>query len=621
MRRNHFYLLACLSGRRRAVLCLAAILVVVPLVGCASELEKRFQTHIDYLASDALTGRGVGTPGIELSADYIGKQFESLGLAPAGDKGTYFATFPLTLERKLTDKSRLAFSGDTRPRELHVDFVPFAFSSNDEFDGGIVFCGYGAVAPDKKWDDFHDLDLEGNVAMILRGEPDSWADENGYPSQRAMLQNKVYNAKDRGAVAVLFVNRRDKDHEEDTLTPFQARSTNAYGVPAFHITRAMADEMLTAGGLNTIDQLQQRLDAGHFASGWLAHQTVSGTAGFKKITTRTRNVQAMWKGAGPHADEVVVLGAHYDHLGIRKPMMRRFKAGKVVDSDEKPQIHNGADDNASGVSGLIEIARMFSEAPPPDRSILFIAFTGEESGLLGSAHYAENPTVALDKTATMLNMDMIGRMPSQARTVEVFGSESGEGLPDLLRRESQRVGVNVLPTGDNGGRSDHASFIRKQVPAMHFFTGQHSDYHKPTDDSYKINAKGGAKVATLVYRVANDIANLDQQPVFHEVKSAAPKGKSDGPLPSYRVVMGLAPGYGDDGKTGMKVEAVSSEGPAEVAGMKPGDRIIRIGGKTVANVYDYMASTRNNKAGDTVEVVVIRGDKEITLQVKLAPAR
>lgn len=600
---------------------LLAVLVVGSISGCASLLAERFQAHIDFLASDALTGRGVGTPGIEAGAEYIASQFESLGLEPAGDEGTYFATFSLTLERRLTDASRLAFSGDGEPRRLHADFVPFAFSSNDEFTGGITFCGYGIVNPEKEWDDYNGIDLEGHVALMIRGEPESWADDQGFPTKHAMLQNKVYNAKDRGAVGVFFVNAAAPEGEPDTLTPFEGHGANAYGIPAFHVTRTMGDDMLTSSGMEPLSTLQRRLDAGSFASGWLAHKTVSGHAGFERVSAPTRNVQAMLAGAGPHADEVVVVGAHYDHLGIAKPMMRRFKGGKVVANSQEPEIHNGADDNASGVSGLIEIARMFTEGPRPDRSILFLAFTAEESGLHGSMNYVENPTVALDKTVVMLNMDMIGRMPPGARRVEVFGVGSGEGLSELLQREGRRAGLKIHPTGDDGGRSDHAPFIRKQVPALHFFTGQHSDYHKPTDDSHLINAKGGAKVATLVYRVAREIADRPERPAFREVKSRTPKGKTDGPLPSYRVVMGLAPGYGDDGIPGMKVEAVSPEGPADEAGMKPGDRIIRISHKKVDNVYDYMAGTRNNKPGDTVEVVVTREGKELTLSVKLAPAR
>jgi len=601
------------------------VLIILPAVlwaaGCANVLERRFQAHIGFLASDALEGRGVGTPGIEAAAKYIAEQFGDLGLSPAGDDGTYFSTFSMTLRRELTDACRLAFSGDKEPRRVHEDFVPFSFSSDDAFDAGIVFCGFGISAPEKAYDGFDGVDLDGKVALMLRGEPTSWAGEDGVTTQHAMLRNKVYNAKDRGAVAVLFVNREPKDAEPDELPPFRGDGADAYGLPAFQITRAMADQMLTAAGMSTLDRLERQIDSGKTASGWLAHQTIRGQAGFKKVSAATRNVQAMLKGSGAHADEVVVIGAHYDHLGIREPIMRRFKDGKLVSERQPPRIHNGADDNASGVSGLLEVARLFVEGERPDRSILFVAFTAEESGLHGSQHYIESPPVPLDDTVTMLNMDMIGRMPSGSSTVSVFGATTGEGLADMVQAEGRWLWLKVLLTGDYGGRSDHAPFVRKKIPGMHFFTGQHRDYHQPSDDADRINAQGGAKVTTLVYRVADRIANLDRRPAFREVKAQGPKEQNDGPAPSYRVVMGLAPGYGDDGIDGMKVEAVTQEGPAEVAGMKAGDRIIEIGGKKVDNVYDYMAATRTNKPGDVVEVVVSRDGKEIKLQVTLASAR
>lgn len=597
-----------------------AMLLWVGATARATPLERRFQEHINYLASDDLGGRGMGSPGIELAAEYIANKFAELGLQPAGDDGSYFSTFPLTLKRELTDSCRLSFSDDHAPRKVNVDFVPFSFSSNDAFKGGVVFCGYGITAPEKKYDDLDGVDLEGNVALFLRGEPPSWANANGYPTRFASLRDKIYNAKDRGAVAAIFVNQAPADGVADKLTPFESRSADAYGLPAFQITRAMANEMLASAGMETLEALQTRLDAGHPASGWLAHKTMSGQAGFRKVSAPARNVIAMLKGTGPHADEFVVIGAHYDHLGIRVPMMRRFKNGKLVYEEEKPQIHNGADDNASGVSGLIEIARMFVNGERPQRSILFISFTGEEAGLLGSIHYVSDPVVPLEKTVAMLNMDMIGRMKPETSSLEVFGAKSGAGLAPILKEEADRLGLSAFPTHDTGGRSDHASFVRKGIPAMHFFTGQHEDYHRPTDDADKINAEGGAKVAQLVYHVAERIADLTERPAFVEVKTPGSKGTSDGPAPSYRVVMGIAPGYGDDGQPGMKVEAVTSEGPAEMAGMKAGDRIIRINEKPVANIYDYMAATRNNSPGDTVTVVVQRKGEKVTLHVTLAPA-
>ena len=589
------------------------------VAGCASSPEQRFQSHINYLASDKLEGRGVGSRGIELASDYIARQFASIGLEPAGDDGTYFQTFPLTLHRTLTDDSRLAFGGDKIERRQGTDFIPFNFSSEDGFSGGVVFCGYGIINPDKAHDDFKDIDLTGKVALMLDGEPPSWADDKGSPTRHALHRNKVYNAKDRGAVAVLIANPKPTEGEADRLTEFVAEGADAYGIPAFHITRAMADDRLTSVRFGSLDELQGKLDAGGFASGDLAHVSVTGQAGFKKTTAPTRNVLGLRRGVGPLADEFVIIGAHYDHLGIRKPMMRKFKGGKLVAEEVRPQIHNGADDNASGTSGLIEIARMFAAEPPPNRSILFIAFTAEESGLHGSKYYIDHPSVPLERTAAMLNMDMIGRLKPGEDDVQVFGVQCGKEFMEVLEPAGRAVGLTIAPAVDEGGRSDHATFVRKQIPSLHFFSGNHSDYHQPSDDSDKINAAGGARIARLVYETARELANRDSRPEFQVVKSEK-KEPATGTT-TFRVVMGLTPNYADDGKPGMGVDAVSSEGPAEVAGMKAGDRIVRIGGKSVANVYDYMAATRNNKSGDTVEVVVLRNGQEQTLKVTLAPAR
>lgn len=602
--------------------CVVTCLAVLAC-GCASGEAARFQHHIDYLASDALQGRGVGTRGIEEAADYIAAQFAMLGLTPAGDSGGYFQTFPMVLKRKMTEGTTLAFSGDAAPREVAREYVPLAISSNDEFDGSVVFCGYGIDSDEKKAHDFAHLDVKGKVALMFLGEPASFADSDGFQTPNAWIRNKVYNAKDRGAVAVLFVNPTPAAGDEDRLTPFASEGADAYGIPAFHISRDTADAVLKRGGLGTLVDLQQRLDAGSFVSAELAHVSAKGTAGLDQATAPTRNVVAMVHGQGPHEDEVVVIGAHYDHLGVHVPMTRKFKDGQLVREESGPAIHNGADDNASGVSGLLEIARRFQKrATPPSRTIVFIAFTAEESGLHGSKYFLEHAPVERSKIVAMLNMDMIGRMQPGTSTVEVFGSKSGSGVGEILDSAARKVGLSIKPNLDTGGRSDHAVFVRSEIPSMHFYTGSHPDYHQPTDDADKINAVGGAKVAELVYRVAEGIAAMSERPRFQEqAVSASEKRAASGGTPTYRVVMGLAPGYGDDGKPGMAVEAVTPQGPADMAGLKGGDRILRISGKPVANVYDYMASTRGNQPGDTVEVTVQRGGKEMTFAVKLAPAR
>lgn len=586
--------------------------------GCAAGPAQRFHRHIAFLAGDELKGRGVGTPEIERAAEYIAGQFALLGLQPAGEDHTYFQSFPIALQRKLTDQSRLVLSTSSSPLSLHRDFVPLSFSASGGFDADVVFCGYGIHAPDRQRDDFVHADVQGKVALMFRGEPPSWTASDGTTTKYATFWEKAYGARDRGAAALLIVNPAPGEGESDKLMEFEGENPDDYGIPAFHVSRAVVDQLLASAGTATLAQLQEKLDAGGYASMTLKGTRASGDAGLERSSAATRNVLGIRPGSGPLSGEVVVVGAHYDHLGVRKPMMRTFRAGKLVTDARGPQIHNGADDNASGVSGLFEIAREL-QYKPLNRSVLFIAFTAEESGVHGSKHYVNHPTVALEKTVAMLNLDMIGRLPVNARSVQVFGTKTGSTFEEMLDAAAQRAGLTIAATPDAGGRSDHASFERANVPVLHFFSGQHSDYHKPSDDADKINRTGGVRIAGLVADLTEQLANSGEKPAFVKVKSSEPDGA--GPLPSYKVVMGLAPGYGDDGKPGMLVDAVNTQGPADLAGMRAGDRIIRIGGTKVSNVYDYMAATRKNQAGDAVEVVVLRGDLEVALTVTLSAAK
>lgn len=587
-------------------------------LGCASDLQKRFQSHIDYLASDELEGRGIGSEGLQLAADYIAGQFELIGLEPAGDDGGWFQTFSMTVDRKLTDQCGLTVSGESTKLERGQDFIPFGFSSNDAFKGDVVFCGYGIVDSDRSHNDFVHLDLKGKIAIIVRGEPADWADEAGNATRNAMFRNKVYNAKDREASAVLIVNQAPEEGESDKLSRFVSHRPDAYGMPAFQITRKLAEQLLERGGLRSLDALQAAVDDGKLASAPLVGVSISGQAGFEEVTASTSNVVGRLPGVGPLAKEHVIIGAHYDHLGIRKPMMRRFRRGKVVSGEVKAQIHNGADDNASGVSGVIEAARILVAEPMP-RTVLFIAFTGEEAGLHGSKYYVEHPIVPLDDTVAMLNLDMIGRMGRFGAEVQAFGAATSPQFDAILESAAKPTGIKAVAAVDQGGRSDHAPFIRSKIPSMHFYSGHHKDYHQPSDDSDKINAKGGAGVVRLVASAVRAIAERSDRVAFSEPKGAS-FAQKEGAVTSFKVVMGLAPSYIDDGKAGMKVDGISSEGPADMAGMRVGDRILRIGTTTVSNVYDYMAATRSNKAGDEVEVMVSRGGKEVALKVVLAPA-
>ncbi|MDO8629264.1 MAG: M28 family peptidase, partial [Phycisphaerales bacterium] len=529
--------------------------------------------------------------------------------------------------RTLTKDNRLSIRGDELVQG--GGFIPFSFSSSGVFQGKIVFCGFGIVNLERKHDDFAPVDLKGNVALLFDGEPRGWADPQGNPSPYAFRRDKVYNAKDHGAVAVLFVSPRPDPDQKDELAPFEGDNADEYGMPAMHIKRDIARKVFETAGAGNIDELQKLIDEGGITSALFKNVEVSGEVRFEKVSAPTRNVLGVRRGEGPLADEFVVIGAHYDHLGVRRPMMRRFKEGKLVVESSDPQIHNGADDNASGVSGLIEIAKMFASPPRPKRSVLFVAFTAEETGLQGSKYYAEHPFAPLDRTTVMLNMDMVGRLGRDADRVTVFGAGSAKEFGEVLESAGKIGGLKIAPGVDSGGRSDHAVFVRRGVPSMHFFSGNHADYHKPGDDAGLINSEGGAHIATIVYETAKALANLDGRPTPQaekpEEKTADPHAalgdRDPDKVPSFKVVMGLSPNYADDGKPGMGVDAVSPDGPADRAGMKAGDRIIRISGKSIANIYDYMASTRNNNPGDTIEVVVLRDGQEQILKVTLSAAR
>jgi len=617
---------------RRLFLVIVAVCLSTIAAQAADEkstLAQRFQSNVNYLASDELEGRGVGSKGIEKASDYIAAKFKDAGLQPAGDAGTYFQSFPMALNRILTKDNRLSISGDQTPLVQGRDFIPLSFSTPGAFKGKIVFCGFGIVNPDRKQDDFAHVDLKDAVALVFDGEPRAWADPQGNPSSYAFRRDKVYDVKDRGAVAVLFVGQPPDAGQKEELTPFESDSADEYGIPAMHIARDVAGRIFSAVKAGDIDAMQKLIDEGNNTSASFQKVEVSGEVRFEKTTATTRNVLGVVRGEGPLADELLIIGAHYDHLGIRRPMLRRFKEGKLVADSTEPQIHNGADDNASGTSGLIEIAKMFASAPRPKRSILFVAFTAEETGLQGSKYYAEHPFAPLDKTVVMLNMDMIGRLPTTSDSVTVMGAGSAKEFMEILEAAGKIGGLKISPGVDSGGRSDHAVFVRLGIPSMFFFSGIHADYHKPSDKADLINAEGGAKIATIVFETAKALAARDARPTPQAEKTAdksadphAALGDRDpDKVPSFKVVMGLSPNYADDGKPGMGVDAVSPEGPADRGGMKAGDRIVRISGKPVANIYDYMASTRSNKPGDTVEVTVLRDGKEQVLKVTLSSAR
>jgi hypothetical protein len=567
----------------------------------------RYLSHVALLAHDELRGRATGEAGIDLAAGYIAGQFAAAGLKPGGPKGTYFQEFTFGAGKELREESKLIVEGPdeltgdgARAPVLREDFIPFGFSAQGDFGGEVVFIGYGIVNPEKDHDDYASVDVTGKVVLMLRREPPRWR-ESGY-TDHALFKTKLLLASERGVGAVLIVNQDPGKDGFDGLRRFGGRE-GIYDVPAIHIRRRLAERLLSAGGLESLTTLQRKLDEdGENASGALVGVRIRGTVAYVAEDVLARNVVGVLPGIGPNANEYVVIGGHYDHLGLGR-------GGSIM---------NGADDNASGTAGVIEMAWALAETPYRDRSVICMVFAGEEIGLLGSKHFCADPTVPIESIIAMLNMDMIGRLDedSQANMLRIQGLGTGDSFEDTVARKAEAAGMEYLPQQSALTGSDHASFYRAGVPSLFFFTGVHEDYHRPSDDAENINAKGAARVVELAYHIALDLINNTEAPAFAKVDRPAPTSWSTSPEGG--VVMGIYPDPDNDpDKTGWVVNSVFPDGGAGNAGMRAGDQIIEIDGQTVKGIAEYLSLTADKKPGDVLSVTVLRGDKQIKLQVEL----
>jgi hypothetical protein len=337
-------------------------------------------------------------------------------------------------------------------------------------------------------------------------------------------------------------------------------------------------------------------------TGW----RIKGQVSVERTKAEVKNVVAVLDGEGALAHENVVIGAHYDHVGRGGP------GSGAIDPNTK-EIHNGADDNASGTATLIEVARQIAAVErTPRRRVVFIAFTGEERGLIGSDFYVKNPLFKLEDTVAMLNMDMVGRLVDDKLIVEGVGT--GVEFDALLDRANERYGFKLTKLPRGAGPSDHASFYLKKVPVLHFFTGTHKDYHRPGDDYEKLNVSGMRRVGEMVTEIALKLAEDPARPTYKEVASSQRGGGGDRPY------FGSIPDFAQD-QPGYAINGVAKESPAEKAGLKGGDVIIQFGESRIGNLEDFDSALRKYKAGDRVPVVVKRDGKEVTLQVTLAPPK
>jgi Zn-dependent M28 family amino/carboxypeptidase len=610
---------------RGPVLVLLGLLALIgERVRAANEIvEARMRKDIFFLASDECEGRGVTTKGINIAADYIANEFKKAGLKPGGPDGSYFQPFTIGGGARLANPNTLALSGPLGQAielKLGQHFGVLGLSAAGKVSAPIVFAGYGIVT-DKGivYDDYKDLDVKGKVVLLIRKTPRTGNEQVPFAGNEsayhAAFITKAANAEKHHAAAIIIVNDRDTANDVDRLMDFRETAFEFTKVPTINLRRSVADRLLQSTLGTTLCELEQDVDRdlkprSAPLTGWTASLEVN----VNRTRTAVKNVIGVLEGSGPLAQETVVIGAHYDHLGYGG-------FGSLAGRGAKPAIHHGADDNASGTTSVMELARRFAQRPSDNRRrLVFIAFSGEESGLLGSRHYCnKEPLFPLDKTVAMVNLDMVGRLRKDDKTnkdkVLVEGSGSAKTFDALLDRLSEKYEFQFSKKASGTGPSDHDSFYRKGVPVIFYWTGYHPDYHRPSDTADKINIPGMAKIADLAEDTTDYLARVPERPQYISVpaphlNSGNQVVRGGGPR------LGIMPNYDDD-KEGVLLDGVSEDNPAAKAGLKVGDRIIEIAGKPVKNVESYMAIMAGQKKGDKIDVTILRDGKKTTVKVAL----
>jgi aminopeptidase YwaD len=602
---------------------------------------ERLREHVTYLASEQLEGRRTGTPGSNAAAEYIAKEFSRLGLKTfvpskqtAKQRGAkvidYLQGFPYVAGVALGEGNSLSIhnSGKATKYRIGDDWMPLGVSSNGRIENTqAVFVLYGITASELNYDNYAGVDVAGKVAIALEGTPDG-ENPHGQFTRLEDVRWKAIAAKNAGAKALLVISRAPNfkdsrlsrithDHSSgDAGLLVAAVSYQSFGLDAPEFAKVEASARQGVKSLNMSTPIGLVID--------LVRRQVPA-----------HNVIGIFAGSDPVLkNEAIVIGAHYDHLG---------RGGDGSLAQKEGDVHHGADDNASGTAGLLELARIFAEQKPR-RTIVFAAFSGEEEGLLGSKYYVNNPPVPLANTIAMINMDMIGRMKDkklviggvgtapewrpmietanlmQGVTVSTSGtSPSARNFPLVVASNGRTIVSSdaskqflITMNEDGFGPSDHSSFYARQIPVLFFWTGTHEDYHKPSDTADKINYDDQLRIVALVVKIVREVDSADKRPTYTVTKSPT-VGRST----AFRVYLGTIPSYSDS-SDGLLLDGVRDDSPAAKAGLQAGDRIVKLAGRDVRNVYDYTYALGEMKAGEEYEVEVMRGAARLTL--KLTPA-
>ena len=535
--------------------------------GKEKKIANRAEDHIAYLASDELQGRGTGSEGEQESARYIASEFEAIGLEPKGEDG-YFQHLDITTLRIAQDQSSLYLAKTVYT--LFQEFYPLSISSDvGTYKGQAINVKSGIKDQHLSYNDYENVDVSGKAVLISMEVPEM-DNPHSHFAAYAGIQERVNIAIEMGAKAVIFYTGNKDLFPSGDLK----KTDNLSGIPVFFVKKNLSE---------------------------LKSPEVDLTVEIMSLSARASNVIGF---IDHGAENTVVIGAHHDHLGFGE------NGGSL--STESNAIHNGADDNASGVAAMIELARIIKKKGKKfsNNNYLFIAFTAEELGLVGSKHFVNNPTIPLDKINYMINMDMVGKLDSTQKVLVINGVGTSPAWAVALDNvKSKKKKIASVKTTESGlGASDHTSFYLKGIPAVHFFTGQHKHYHKPSDDVEIVNYAGIAYVVTYI---CNWLEVMDDQ---GKIEYSKTKDESPGRM-SFKVTLGIMPDYIYDGE-GLRVDGVKDGKPGQLAGLESGDVIISMNGQAILNIQDYMKLLASFEEGQLVPIKVKRGEEIIDLNVQ-----
>jgi aminopeptidase YwaD len=524
---------------------------------------KRMEQDLFFLSSDALKGRKPGTPEADVAREYIAGKMMAYGIEPMGENG-YFQKFPVP-EYAAVDYDATTLSVGNAQLEGHVDFYPVSIScETGKAASKTVYVGYGITTEDGSYDDFKGLDVNGAIAVMNVSSPDGIHPHSAYAAYHS-LNERVASLVEKGAKGILLIN--PEGTASDTQEFF--KSINASSLPVFFVrNEKWANKLMKRAQKTTMSvSISERFSDGYNVIGYIYNN--------KRKT--------------------VVLGAHYDHLGM---------GGENSLYKGPAAIHNGADDNGSGTTLLLEAMRYYAQRQDTNYNYLIQFYSAEELGLIGSKYWANNPTFPLKEVEYMINSDMVGRL--RDNRLQLSGTGTAVEWDEILDTPIHGLDIKKDPAGV--GPSDQTSFYYKDLPVLHLFTGTHDDYHKPTDDADKINYKGMAKLASLIYTITARTAYYENV-TFQKTTSSEQKT-----TPNFSVTLGVVPDYLFGGP-GLRIDGATEGRPGANAGLKAGDVIMKIGAIAIDDIYAYMTALGAFKKGDTTALVYVRDGEEVETEI------